>query len=268
MAPQQSLDAGSIDSISYDEVSETEDEFLQLPVSLRSLDLLKCEEEEMVFTEDQPYTLTFTNKEIHERDLRHAEELQRHAEELEDLYIRFEETNQNHNEKIHSMRSQFNDESRKREAILEQALSYAEKLQAKQNTEQSKYTTEIERLKTELQKRDAKIEELQAKNLEKDKTIRKLTQKAANKPLWRRKWPRQISRQSECYRKTSNQKHREGRHYPRSQPSGLKQAPDENEPENNLFGRGPVEEGGRLVTEQDDKMIQKLNQRLEQGLTV
>lgn len=188
MAPQQSLDAGSIDSIDYDEISETEDEFLQLPVSFRSLDELKREVEEVDVAEDQSYTISFTNEESHERDLRHAEELQRHAEELENLYIRFEESNQKHNEEIYFMRRQFNDESQKREAILEQALSYAEKLQAKQKTKQSKYTTEIERLKTELQQRDAKIEELQAKNLEKDKTIQKLNQKMGFEHLRRRKW--------------------------------------------------------------------------------
>lgn len=173
MAPQQSLDAGSIDSIDSDMISEAEamDEFLELPIAFQNFNELKYKVDEIDSTDASTSTITFTNKEIRERDLRHAEELQRHAEELENLYNRLEESNRKHTEEIRSMERWFHDESQEREALLEQALSYAEKLEAK------------------LQKRDATIEELRIENLEKDKTIRKLQPKTGDKPLWPRASP-------------------------------------------------------------------------------
>ena len=179
MAPQQSLDSGSIESIGWDDSSETNDEFLELPVAFQSIDNLM---EEIAYTKETSRTITLTNKEIQERDLRHAEELRRHAEELETLYNRLEESNVKHAAEIRSMECRFRDESQKREAILEKALSYAEKLEARQNTKH--YTTEIKRLKMELQKRDSTIEELRIENLEKDNTIQILQQKPKSKQMW------------------------------------------------------------------------------------
>jgi hypothetical protein len=114
--------------------SEAEDEFSELPVKFRSIEELKSDEEvddddDDDATEDTAIS-SITEKDIRERDLNHAEELERHREELENLHNRFEQSTQEHYEEFDSMERRFRDESLKREDLLERALSYAEKLEA------------------------------------------------------------------------------------------------------------------------------------------
>ena len=119
------------DDSSYE--SEAEDEFPELPVKFRSIEELKSDEEvdddEDDATEDNSIS-SITERDIRERDIRHAEELERHVEELENLHSRFEQSVQEHYEELDSMERRFRDESLKREDLLERALSYAEKLEA------------------------------------------------------------------------------------------------------------------------------------------
>lgn len=149
-------------SINGNESIEFQDEFEELPVRfVNTLELLKGNDGGWI-----------TEKEIQERDLRHAEELERHAQELSSLYKLLEETNQKHNAEIHMLR----DESSKWEDLLEQALGYAEQLEASEMTNSYRQGKEIHRLQMELEKRDASIEKLRADNLEKTRKILELEQ--------------------------------------------------------------------------------------------
>ena len=110
--------------------SEAEDEFPELPVKLRSIEELKSDNEvEDDATEDKSIS-SITEKDIREQDIRHAEELERHVEELENLHSRFEQSTQEHYEELDSIENRFRDECLKREDLLERALSYAERLEA------------------------------------------------------------------------------------------------------------------------------------------
>lgn len=159
---------------SYDE-SEREDEFPELPVRLRSLGELKSDEDDDHEEEDTS-NLTVAKREVRERDLRHAEELKRHAEELENQHCLFEESIQQYNAEIDSMERRFHDESRRREDLLEQALSYAEELEASKLKTSKKQSLENNRLLLELRQRDATIEGLEAEDVRKDKDLLKLKQ--------------------------------------------------------------------------------------------
>ena len=116
--------------------SEAEDEFPELPVKFRSIEELKSDEEVDGNDDDEDYVTennsmsSINEREIRERDIRHAEELERHVEELEDLHSRYEQSTQEHYEELDSMERRFRAESLKREDLLERALSYAEKLEA------------------------------------------------------------------------------------------------------------------------------------------
>ena len=149
--------------------SEAEDEFSVLPVRFQGLRELKSEEE------DASNALV-AKREIRERDLRHAEELERHAEELENLHCLFEESTQRYTAEIDFMERRFHDESQRREDLLEQALSYAEELEASKLKTSKKQSLENNKLLLELRQRDATIERLNAEHVQKDKDLLKLRQ--------------------------------------------------------------------------------------------
>ena len=149
--------------------SEDEDEFPVLPVRFLGLGELKSEEEDAS-------NVTVARREIRERDLRHAKELERHAEELENLHCLFKESTQRYTAEIDSMERRFHDESQRREDLLEQALSYAEELEASKLKTSKKQSQENNKLLLELRQRDATIERLKAEHVQKDKDLLKLKQ--------------------------------------------------------------------------------------------
>ena len=166
----------SFENISdHNDNPELEDEFLELPVRFRKLGELKSDENDDR-VEEQTSKIIITKREMHEQNLRHAEELKRHAEELENLYSLIAKTTRRHNEEIDFMERSFRDDSQKREEILEQALSYAERLEASSLTSPDQQNQENDRLLLELRRRDAKIEKLEGENDQKDKEILKLEQ--------------------------------------------------------------------------------------------
>ncbi len=173
MPPQPRSRENSIDgNVSID----FEDEFEELPV--RFINNLELKDN------DGEGISMITEKEIQERDLRHAEELARHAQELASLYKLLEETTQKHNAEIHMLRT----ESSKREDLLEQALRYAEQLEASEMKNSHRQGREIHRLQMELSKRDASIEKLRAENLEKDRDILELEQQISENSKRRISW--------------------------------------------------------------------------------
>ncbi len=167
MAPQLQFLENSIDG---NDVIEIEDNFVELPVRFRSIVELKDDDGEA----DKISRICIGDTEIQERDLRHAEELRRHAEELERLHKLFEEANQRHHAEINSLEQRFHDASQKREDLLEQALGYAERLEASSLKKINKQVQEVNRLQGEIRNRDARVEKLQMQNDRKDRDIRKL----------------------------------------------------------------------------------------------
>jgi len=163
---------------SFYDTSEAEDEFPELPVRFRSLQELKSDDDDVDDAENSS-NLTITKTEIQERDLRHAEELERHVEELENLHRLFEESTQRHNAEIDYMEREFHVESQKREDLLEQALRYAEELEAADRKNFEEQNLENYRLLLELRERDATIERLKTEVVQKDKDLQN-----SNKP-WR-----------------------------------------------------------------------------------
>ena len=173
MPPQPRSTDNSIDG---NDSIEFEDEFEDLPVRFINTLELKGNEGEGISK--------ITEKEIQERDLRHAEELARHAQELSSLYKLLEETTQRHNAEIHVLR----DDSSKWEDLLEQALGHAEQLEASEMKNSYRQGIEIHRLQMELSKRDASIEKLRAENLEKDRDILELEQQISANSKRRISW--------------------------------------------------------------------------------
>jgi len=152
---------------------EAEDDFPVLPVRLRSPRELEADKAEDADGGDDPL-YSPTKEEMRERDLRHASELEKHALELEKLHATIAELREQHSVEIRALERTFDDERRQREDLLEQALGYAEELEAAERQASKDHETRVGGLLGELRDKDTTIRRLEAENARKEGRIREL----------------------------------------------------------------------------------------------
>ena len=154
---------------------EAEDKFRVLPVRFRSRTELTGDKEEKVEADATMLAYQATEGEMRARDLCHAEEIARHARELEAVHRVVAELRESHRVELESLKRNFHEERKQREHLLEQALSYAEELEAAKCRESREHSFQLKKLHEELREREATIERLR---IEERKQVDELLQLA------------------------------------------------------------------------------------------
>ena len=153
--------------------AEAEDEFRELPVRFRSLTEL-ADDEEKEEVDATPSAYHATEGEMRARDLRHAEEIAQHAMELEAAHRVVAELRQSHQAELKSLKQKFQVERKQREHLLEQALGYAEELEAAEHRASQDHAFQLEKLREELRDQKATIERLRAEDRRKTDELLRL----------------------------------------------------------------------------------------------